>query len=112
MYYYKQIGESLKPCVLLPPISDHCGTILSLNTLSFKPQPKRFSQLQYDEANWKSIKTNFIELNNIDYNTGVDSVAEEFSNRIKSMIETHIPSKKVTILSKDKPWFNIPAPLF
>ena len=91
---------------LLPPISDHCGTILSLNTLSFKPQPKRFRQLQYDEANWKSIKAKFIELNNIDYNKGIDSVAEEFSNCIKGMIETHIPSKQVTILSKDKPWFN------
>ena len=91
---------------ILPPLSDHCGTIVSVNTLSFKQKPKKFKQFQYDEANWNKIKEAFLELNNLDFLGDVDSLAEDFTSRLVKMRDDYVPSKEVTILSKDKPWFN------
>ena len=91
---------------LLPPLSDHCGTLISVNTLSFKQKPKKFKQHQYEDANWKRIKESFNELNNLDYKGDVDTLAEIFTGRLVKIIDDCVPSKEVTINSKDKPWFN------
>ena len=91
---------------ILPPLSDHCGTLISVNTLSFKQKPKKFKQYQYEDANWKRIKESFNELNDLDYQGDVDTLADMFTSRLVKMRDYCVPSKEVTIYSKDKPWFN------
>ena len=91
---------------LLPPLSDHCGTLISVNTLSFKQKPKKFKQYQYEDANWKKIKDAFNELNDMDYQGDVDTLADLFTRRLVKARDDCVPSKEVTIYSKDKPWFN------
>ena len=91
---------------ILPPLSDHCGTLISVNTLSFKQKPKKFKQYQYEDANWKRIKESFNELNDLDYQGDVDALADMFTSRLVKMRDDCVPSKEVTIYSKDKPWFN------
>ena len=72
---------------LLPPLSDHCGTLISVNTLSFKQKPKKFKQYQYEDANWKKIKDAFNELNDMDYQGDVDTLADLFTRRlVKAML--------------------------
>ena len=90
----------------LPPLSDHCGTMISVNTLTFKPRPKTFQQYQYEEANWNKIKEAFNDLNNLDFQGNVEELAEQFSSKLVKIREDHVPSKTITINSKDKPWFN------
>ena len=46
-----------------PPISDHSGTIISLNTLNFKKPPKEITLYDYDTANWSLIESRLNELN-------------------------------------------------
>ena len=91
---------------ILPPLSDHCGTLISVNTLCFKQKPKKFKQYQYEDANWKRIKESFNELNDLDYQGDVDTLADMFTSRLVKMRDYCVPSKEVTIYSKDKPWFN------
>lgn len=92
---------------LLPPLSDHSGTLLSLNTLSFKPQPKVFRSYNYEDANWNLIGKKLLELENLDiYNGDVDTLALTFTNKLVEIRSSFVPSKEIKILEKDKPWFN------
>ena len=91
---------------LLPPLSDHSGTLLSCNTLTFKPQPKVFNSYSYDEANWKLIREGLIELENMNYDGDVDTLALTFTNKLIEIRDTFVPHKEIKILQKDKPWFN------
>ena len=92
---------------LLPPLSDHSGTLLSLNTLSFKPQPKVFKSFNYEEANWNRIGEKLFELENLDiYECDVDTLASTFTNKLIEIRSQCVPSREIKILEKDKPWFN------
>ena len=92
---------------LLPPLSDHSGTLLSLNTLSFKPQPKVFKSFNYEEANWNLIGEKLRELENLDiYEGDVDTLASTFTNKLIEIRSQCVPSREIKILEKDKPWFN------
>ena len=104
---YVQKVDSVVLTGLLPPMSDHSGTILSLNSLSFKPQPKVFRSYNYDEANWNLIREKLLELENMNiYDNDVDMMAETFSSKLVEIRNTCVPNKEIKILEKDKPWFN------
>ena len=104
---FVQKTDSVVLTGLLPPLSDHSGTLLSLNTLSFKPQPKVFKSYNYEEANWNLIEQKLIELENLEiYEGDVDILAETFTSRLVEIRDTCVPSKEIKILDKDKPWFN------
>ena len=45
-----------------PPISDHSGTIVSLNTLNFKKPPKEVTLYDYDLADWTTIESRLTDL--------------------------------------------------
>ena len=83
------------------------GSILSLNSLSFKPQPKVFRSYNYDEANWNLIREKLLELENMNiYDNDVDMMAETFSSKLVEIRNTCVPNKEIKILEKDKPWFD------
>merc|ERR1712218_687300 len=87
----------------LPPLSDHCGTMISVNTLTFKPRPKTFQQYQYEEANWNKIKEAFNDLNNLDFQGNVEVLAEQFSSKLVKIREDHVPSKQLLSIVKISP---------
>ena len=104
---YVQKIDSVVLTGLLPPMSDHSGTLLSLNSLSFKPQPKVFRSYNYEEANWNLVRDKLLELENLDiYDGDVDSMASIFTNKLVEIRNTCVPNKEIKILEKDKPWFN------
>ena len=41
--------ENLVLNAILPPIADHCGTLCSINTLTFKQSPKKFLSYDYQD---------------------------------------------------------------
>ena len=104
---YVQKTESVVLTGLLPPLSDHSGTLLSLNSLSFKPQPKVFRSFNYEEANWNLVREKLLELENLDiYEGDIDAMASTFTDKLVEIRNTCVPNKEIKILEKDKPWFN------
>ena len=104
---YVEKTDSVVLTGLLPPLSDHSGTLLSLNTLSFKSQPKVFRSYNYEEANWNLIREKLLELENLDiYQGDIDTLALTFTNRLVEIRDTCVPNKEIKILEKDKPWFT------
>ena len=97
-----------------PPIADHSGTFISMNTLTYKKPPKKFVKYDYDTANWEGINSNLQSLNNkfqYDDSTelsqdAVDKMAAEFSETLIKIRNDHVPHKSVTIYEKDKPWLD------
>ena len=97
-----------------PPIADHSGTFISMNTLTFKKPPKKFVKYDYDTANWDGIEDKLQLLNNkFQYDDSIelsqdtiDNMALEFSATLIKMKNDHIPHKPVTIFEKDKPWLD------
>ena len=77
-----------------PPISDHSGTILSLNTLNFKKPPKEMMIYDYDTANWIAIESRLSELSTTD-DSDVDTLAEKFTSTLKK-------SKEMTVSHTDR----------
>ena len=95
-----------------PPISDHSGTIVSLNTLNFKKPPKEITLFDYELADWTTIESRLPELqtpqhDNTDIdNIDIDSIALKFTRTLQSMRNDCVPHKKVKIYEKDQPWFD------
>ena len=97
-----------------PPIADHCGTLISMNTLTFKKPPKKFIKYDYDTANWEGIEATLQPLNNkFQYDDSielsqeaVDKMAAEFCETLIKIRDDHVPHKSVTIYEKDKPWLD------
>ena len=90
-----------------PPISDHSGTIISLNTLNFKKPPKEITLYDYDTANWSLIESRLNELNIPDNDEiDIDKIALDFTLTLQNIRNDCVPHKKVKIFEKDQPWFN------
>ena len=97
-----------------PPIADHSGTFISMNTMTFKKPPKNFIKYDYDAANWDGIEEKLQLLNNkFQYDDSIelcqgtiDKMALEFSETLIKIKNDHVPHKSVTIHEKDKPWLD------
>ena len=104
---YVEKMDSVVLTALVPPMSDHSGTLLSLNSLTFKPQPKIFRSYNYEEANWNLIREKLLELENMDIYTGdINSLALTFTNKLVEIRDTCVPNKEFKIFEKDRPWFT------
>ena len=88
-----------------PPISDHSGTIVSLNTLNFKKPPKEMTIYDYETADWTTIESRLSELTTNDEGD-VDTLAEKFTSTLKSIRNDCVPHKLVKIYEKDQPWLD------
>ena len=88
-----------------PPISDHSGTIVSLNTLNFKKPPKEMTIYDYETADWTTIESRLSELTTNDEDD-VDTLAEKFTSTLKSIRNDCVPHKLVKIYEKDQPWLD------
>ena len=93
---------------ILPPIADHLGTLISLNTLSFKKPPKVITQYDYDSADWTAIESDIsnLALINPDTETDVDKCANNLTNSLIEIRDKHVPHKTVKIYEKDQPWLD------
>ena len=97
-----------------PPIADHSGTLISMNTLTFKKPPKKFVKYDYDATCWDGIEEKLIELGEkFQYDDSIelsqetiDKMATDFSESLIKMRDDHVPHKNVTIFEKDKPWLD------
>ena len=90
-----------------PPISDHSGTIVSLNTLNFKKPPKETVIYDYDAANWTSIESRLCELKIPDLdNVDINKVTLDFTTTLQNIRNEYVPHKRVKIFEKDQPWFD------
>ena len=97
-----------------PPIADHNGTLISINTLTFKKPPKKFIKYDYDAANWDEIGKSIQAFNDrfqyddstiIDQQS-IDKMATDFTEALINIRNDHVPHKSITIHEKDKPWFD------
>ena len=100
--------ENVVLTATLPPVADHAGTLLCLNTLSYKSKPVVMDKPIYDEADWNAVKIKLQELHDetSDDCPDIERQTEEFSQKLTSIMKEHIPTKRVVMNEKDKPWFN------
>ena len=90
-----------------PPISDHSGTIISLNTLNFKKPPKEITLYDYESADWATIESRLSELKTPEQETcDIDNIALKFTQTLQNIRNDCVPHKKVKIFEKDQPWFD------
>ena len=102
--------ENLVLSATLPPIADHCGTLCSLNTLTFKQSPKKCLSFDYQDKdiNWKNLCCELDSLNDIKLysNSNIDWQVDNFTRKLIQIRNKYIPNKEVTIRPKDNPWFD------
>ena len=94
-----------------PPIADHSGTFISMNTLTFKKPPKNFIKYDYDATNWDGIDEKLtINSNMMTQLIYVKTLSTKWLlNFLKTLIKIRndqVPHKSVTIHEKDKPWLD------
>ena len=90
---------------VLPPIADHSGTLISLNTLTFKKPPKVITLYDYDTADWKAIESEIPNLNN-QHDMDVDVRANKLTQSLIELRDKYVPHKTVKIYEKDQPWLD------
>ena len=99
--------EDVVLTAVTPPISDHSGTIVSLNTLNFKKPPKDITLYDYESADWATIESRLTELKTPEHETcDIDSIALEFTETLQNIRNDCVPHKTVKIFEKDQPWFD------
>ena len=93
---------------VLPPIADHSGTLVSLNTLSFKKPPKVITLYDYDTADWKAMESDVHNLSRTDPHTdvNVDECANQLTQALIDLMDKYVPHKTVKIYEKDQPWLD------
>ena len=93
---------------VLPPIADHSGTLISLNTLSFKKPPKVITLYDYDTADWNAIESEIPNLArpNPHDDIDVDVCANQLSQAFIDLRDKYVPHKTVKIYEKDRPWLD------
>ena len=93
---------------LLPPIADHSGTLISLNTLSFKKPPKIITTYDYETADWAAIESDLhlLKMPNLHDGVDVDFIANQLTQTLINLREKHVPHKTVKMYEKDQPWFD------
>ena len=89
-----------------PPISDHSGTLISLNTLNFKKPPKEITLYDYESADWTTIESRLTELRVPENDIDIDTTVLEFTQTLQNIRNDCVPFKKVKIYEKDQPWFD------
>ena len=90
-----------------PPISDHSGTVLSINTLNFKKPPREITLYEYENANWTEISNRLTELDTaVSNHIDIDSTVNEFTKILIDIRNDCVPHKKVKVYDKDQPWFD------
>ena len=90
---------------VLPPIADHSGTLISLNTLSFKKPPKVITLYDYDTADWEAIESEIPNLS-LFQDTDVDLRANQLTQALIDLRDKYVPHKTVKIHEKDQPWHD------
>ena len=93
---------------VLPPIADHSGTLVSLNTLSFKKPPKVITLYDYDTADWNAMEPDVHNLSRTDPHTdvNVDECANQLTQALIDLMDKYVPHKTVKIYEKDQPWLD------
>ena len=90
---------------VLPPIADHSGTLISLNTLSFKKPPKVITLYDYDTADWEAIESEIPNLS-LFQDTDVDVRTNQLTQALIDLRDKYVPHKTVKIHEKDQPWLD------
>ena len=91
-----------------PPISDHSGTVLSINTPNFKKPPREITLYEYENATRTEISNRLTELDTaVSNHIDIDStVNDEFTKILIDIRNDCVPHKKVKVYDKDQPWFD------
>ena len=100
--------SSVEACVVLPQLSDHCPTLLSLNIQPPKQQVARRSFLDIKYADFCGLNRCLAEL---DWSPVLDvdnpDTAVQIWNEIFSVaMHKFIPEKQVSTRSQNKPWYS------
>ena len=100
--------SSVEACVVLPQLSDHCPTLLSLNIQPLKQQVARRSFLDIKSADFCGLNRCLAEL---DWSPVLDvdnpDTAVQIWNEILSVaMHKFIPEKQVSTRSQNKPWYS------
>ena len=102
--------ENLVLNAILPPIADHCGTLCSIHTLTFKQSPKKFLSYDYQDKNinWKNLCCKLDSLNDhkLYEDSNIDNQVDKFSRKLIQIRNKYIPNKEITIRPKYNPWVD------
>ena len=79
-----------------PPISDHSGTVLSINTPNFKKPPREITLYEYENATRTEISNRLTELDTaVSNHIDIDSTVNEFTKILIDIRNDCVPHKKV-----------------
>ncbi|KAK6171667.1 hypothetical protein SNE40_018109 [Patella caerulea] len=90
-------------------ISDHFATFIHLDIHTYHNKSFQRKIYLYKRANFRQLNH---DISNIDWDEvwnvddAIDKITDKFTSKLDELIEQYIPSKIITVRSKDKPWFT------
>ena len=82
----------------------------SLNILTFKPAPKRFTKFDYTnkDINWKQLRCELDSLNDpkLYVKNYINNQVELVKKKLIQIQDKFIPHNEIIIRDKDNPWFD------
>ena len=93
---------------VLSPVADHCPTVVTLASGVTQDRKISRSMRHYDSADFDALRQAFSNVNwsSLDQCTDVDSAVSHWYNLVESVLNQHVPVKKVCIRPCSKPWYS------
>ena len=100
--------HNVKSVKVLSPVADHCPTVVTLASGVTQDRKISRSMRHYDSADFDALRQAFSNVNwsSLDQCTDVDSAVSHWYNLVESVLNQHVPVKKVCIRPCSKPWYS------